>query len=336
MLQIVHDVAPGASWRSPPRSTASGELREQHPRPARCRRRRSSSTTSSTSPSRCSRTASSPRPWTTSSAGRRLLLLGRQRRAHGLRARVRAGNALRPAPTAASFLGGIPHAFSGTTNDCSECPFAKGTTVIVLQWDSPFFSVSGRRAPTNDLDIYLFDRTARTPSRRRASPTNNIASGDPVETSGPIQCPLLSSCSVHIMIVSHSGLHPGRLKYRYSHRRLSHRLSPALNSGTIYGHANAAGRDRGGRGQLQDADHARVVLLEGHHARAVRHGGNRLSSAGSCGNSSPRSWRRTAPTRHSSSGPTPTPRTSRTSSGRRRPPRTRPGWRRCCCRRCRR
>jgi len=110
----------------------------------------------------------------------------------------------------------------------------------VLQWDSPFFSVSGPPGTQNDLDIYIFESNgAGGLSLVTAAITDNIASGDPVEIVG-FQCPF-SQCVAFIVIVHFAGPIPERMKHVIHTGGASPTLSPAISSGTIYGHANANG-----------------------------------------------------------------------------------------------
>ena len=133
------------------------------------------------------------------------------------------------------FLGGTPHVFSGTTNVFQQVTAPGGAGfILVLQWDSPFLS-SGGTGTTNDLDIYViqFGQVVLFAT------TNNIDSGDPVEVLD-VGCPF-GTCVGTIMIVNRAGSNPGRFKYVLHNTSSSSRFSPALNSGTIYGHANAQG-----------------------------------------------------------------------------------------------
>ena len=66
---------------------------------------------------------------------------------------------------------------------------------IVLQWDSPFFSVSGPPGTPTDLDIYLLPRTELVASSWSTATTTNNLGGDPVEILGPIDCPFARSAS---------------------------------------------------------------------------------------------------------------------------------------------
>ena len=136
---------------------------------------------------------------------------------------------------------GIPaHNFGGTTLQKMTLPF--GVYTIVLQWDSPFFSVSGPPGAQNDLDLFILQSDgAGGFSIVTASTNDNIASGEPVEWV-VFECPF-SQCVGHILISHFAGPVPGRLKYVvYPGNSFSPpTFSPAISSGTIYGHANANG-----------------------------------------------------------------------------------------------
>jgi hypothetical protein len=135
-----------------------------------------------------------------------------------------------------NFLGGIAHDFGGG-NVFQRMTVPPGTSLLLtLQWDSPFFSVGGT-GTTNDVDVYIFNAAAS--QILRAATTNNIASGDPVEflsfaNSGA------SAVDVNIMIVAAAGPNPGRIKYVLAGGN-SVVIQAATSSGTIYGHANAQG-----------------------------------------------------------------------------------------------
>jgi hypothetical protein len=136
------------------------------------------------------------------------------------------------------FLGGVAHNFNpgGTEDDFQRftVPANRGFTMSV-QWDSPFFSVSGT-GTTTDLDVYVLD----DPPTKVLFGTseNNITSGDPVEIL-LFDCLGPGSCTANLMIVKHSGPNPGRIKYIVDG---SITISEyGTNSGTIYGHPNAIG-----------------------------------------------------------------------------------------------
>jgi hypothetical protein len=113
-----------------------------------------------------------------------------------------------------------------------------GTTFIVLQWDSPFASVcTGCPGSSNDVDIYLLNSAGSL--IYFGSVIDNI-DGDAVEVftitnSGAPR-------TVNLMIVKFSGPDPGFLKYVNFGPTMGS-LEYATNSSTIYGHANANGAE---------------------------------------------------------------------------------------------
>jgi hypothetical protein len=96
--------------------------------------------------------------------------------------------------------------------------------------------VSGDPGTQNDLDIYLLRNNVVV----AAATTNNLMSKDPVEFLSAA-CSGRGTCVASLMVVNHAGPVPGRFKFVFygASRRLT--LTPATNSGTIYGHANALG-----------------------------------------------------------------------------------------------
>lgn len=95
---------------------------------------------------------------------------------------VRANGSIPSAPGAPTFFGGLTHDFdpSGSTDDCQQFTLPPGATITLsLQWDSPNFSVSG--APAVEL----------------VSITNNGG----------------SVLTLNLMIVRFTGTNPGRIKY---------------------------------------------------------------------------------------------------------------------------
>src|SRR5262245_48009537 len=139
-----------------------------------------------------------------------------------------------------AFLGGTAHNFNpGGTEDYFQkftVPANRSFT-LSLQWDSPFFSVSGT-GTTTDLDIYVLNDPPTTVLF--GVTTDNITSGDPVEVM-QVSCTAAVPCAANLMIVKHSGPDPGRLKYIVQQAPAINIVEYGTSSGTIYGHANAAG-----------------------------------------------------------------------------------------------
>src|SRR5262245_22941671 len=95
-----------------------------------------------------------------------------------------APGAFTSAPGAPAFLGGTAHNFnpSGGTDQFQRITIPAGTIVILtLQWDSPFFSVSGPPGSRNDLDLYILDAPA---TRVLAGTTFNNLGSDAIEIFG--------------------------------------------------------------------------------------------------------------------------------------------------------
>jgi Subtilase family len=147
---------------------------------------------------------------------------------------------------APSFLGGTAHNFdsSGGKNHFQSITIPAFTTVVFsLQWDSPFFSVSGPPGTQNDLDIYLLDESA---TQVLAGSAFNNVGGDAVEVLG-VRNNGTAPVIVKLMIVRQSGADPGLIKYVY--------FGPAVindfdtRSGTIFGHSNAVGAEAVGAAQ---------------------------------------------------------------------------------------
>jgi uncharacterized repeat protein (TIGR01451 family) len=143
------------------------------------------------------------------------------------------------------FWGGVAHNFaaSGTDEFQSLTIPAHKTVSFVLQWDSPFFSVSGSPGSRNDLDVYLLN-SART-QVIGGSTSNNTGTtfnpgGDPVEIFSYTNNSN-SAVNVNLMIVKYSGANPGLIKYVYFGSLTVNEYD--TQSSTIFGHANAAGAE---------------------------------------------------------------------------------------------
>jgi subtilisin family serine protease len=141
---------------------------------------------------------------------------------------------------APSFLGGIAHNFnsSGGKNHFQSITIPGLTTVrFSLQWDSPFFSVSGSPGTENDLDIYLLDASAT--QVLAGSALNNVG-GDAVEFLG-LRNNGAAPVTLNLMIMKHSGADPGLIKYVYFGSAVINEFD--TQSSTIFGHANAVGAE---------------------------------------------------------------------------------------------
>ena len=148
-----------------------------------------------------------------------------------------ADGAIPSGPSAPHFFGGIAHNFnsSGGKDQFQSITIpARATVTFILQWDSPFFSVSGAPGTQNDLDMYILNSSA---TQILAGTVFNNIGGDAVEIFS-FTNNAMTPVTVNIMIVKFSGANPGLIKYI--------RMGPATvneydsQSGTIFGHANAA------------------------------------------------------------------------------------------------
>ncbi|NJN47704.1 MAG: peptidase S8 [Candidatus Competibacteraceae bacterium] len=131
------------------------------------------------------------------------------------------------------------HAFDGASDAFQSVTIpVGGAALMVLQWDQPFFSVSGAPGSTNDLDLFLFDSTGST--ALTGSVISNVG-GDPVEIFQFINDGSFGTEQFNIGISLFSGPAPGILKYVYFGDIIINEYD--TQSSTIYGHANALGAE---------------------------------------------------------------------------------------------
>jgi hypothetical protein len=136
------------------------------------------------------------------------------------------------------FFGGAAHNFksSGSKDHFQKVTIPGQTTAIfIFQWDSPFFSISGSPGTQNDVDIYILNSAA---TQVLAGSVSNNIGGDAVEVIG-LQNNGTAPLTLNVMIVNYSGANPGLIKYIYL---LSSGSPPTINeyntnSSTIFGHA---------------------------------------------------------------------------------------------------
>jgi len=111
---------------------------------------------------------------------------------------------------------------------------ARTRVIFVLQWQDPFYSVSGGAGAATDVDIILYSSSGQA----MAWATDNNIGGDPVEifafttNPGPTR-------TYQIAIEHDSGPLPGRIKLVYFGDMTINEF--ATNSATSYGHPIAAG-----------------------------------------------------------------------------------------------
>ena len=140
------------------------------------------------------------------------------------------------------FFGGTAHDFDpGPGTDVFQritLPNGAGF-IMSLQWDSPAASVSpGAPGSPNDLDVYVFN--AAGTQVVAGSALDNI-NGDPIEVFSFVNNTGVTA-DFNIMITNFEGANPGLIKYvLFGFGGTIQEF--ATNSGTIYGHSNAAGAE---------------------------------------------------------------------------------------------
>jgi len=116
-------------------------------------------------------------------------------------------------------------------------PVNSGFT-ISFQWDSPFFSVSGGDGSLNDLDIFLFDSSGT--NVLASSVTSNIG-GDALEIFDFFNDGSFGTDQFNLAISNFAGPNAGLMKYVLFGNGMINEYDTA--SGTVFGHANAAGAE---------------------------------------------------------------------------------------------
>jgi Subtilase family len=148
-----------------------------------------------------------------------------------------ADGAIPSGPSAPHFFGGIAHNFnsSGGKDQFQSITIpGRATVTFILQWDSPFFSVSGAPGTQNDVDMYILNSSA---TQILAGTAFSNIGGDAVEIFS-FTNNAMTPVTVNIMIVKFSGANPGLIKYIRMGSATVNEYD--TQSGTIFGHANAA------------------------------------------------------------------------------------------------
>ena len=142
----------------------------------------------------------------------------------------------RGTPSAPRFAGGVAHDFSGSGDYFQQITLQPGASLtLVLEWQNAFPSLGGANPVDDDLDVYLLDASFLVVA---GSVIDQSTGADPVEIFG-LNYTGTSPVTANLMIVRHSGSGPGRLKYvMYKSGVSIDEYNTA--SGTVYGHANAA------------------------------------------------------------------------------------------------
>ena len=134
--------------------------------------------------------------------------------------------------------GSIRHDFDagGGTDTLQQITIEANTTAIfVLQWEDRYASASGFPGADSDLDIVLYSNKGGL--RALAGSIDANIGGDPVEIFGYTNNGPKGTFQLGIELVTGSA--PGLIKYVYFGDVTINEY--ATNSGTLYGHANAAG-----------------------------------------------------------------------------------------------
>ena len=133
---------------------------------------------------------------------------------------------------------GIAHDF-GAGDIYQKITIPEGRQAMLsFQWDSPFFSVSGGDGSANDLDIFILNEP---PTTVLAGSTDDNIGGDPAEAFG-YSNPADSGATVfNLVITKYDGPAPGLMKYILFGGGTISEFDTA--SGTVWGHANAAGAE---------------------------------------------------------------------------------------------
>jgi subtilisin family serine protease len=146
---------------------------------------------------------------------------------------------------------GAPHFFGGTAHDFDpglgvdvfqRITIPAGTRfTISFQWDSPFASVCpGCPGSPNDLDIYVFNDP---PTTVLAGSTSTNTGGDALEIFGIFNPPGAAVTAFNIMVTKFDGPNPQLIKYvRVSGNNFTIDEFDTRSS-TLFGHANAAGAE---------------------------------------------------------------------------------------------
>jgi subtilisin family serine protease len=128
-------------------------------------------------------------------------------------------------------------------------------TLLTFQWDQPFASVSGAPGSRSDLDVIFYDTNGDPiePCNDNLEPDIcQFAGVDSNEGFDPLELALISnatdsSVDVNLSIELYSGPAPGKIKYVWfdldPNGGAIHLDEFATDSGTTYGHTNAAGAE---------------------------------------------------------------------------------------------
>jgi len=126
---------------------------------------------------------------------------------------------------------------SGGVDDKQAFSLAAGATMTIsVQWNQPFFSVSGGSGATGDIDVYILDAS-----------NNKVVDGATDDNTGHDAVEVVqftnnsgSAHNYYLMIVDAGGVTPTQIKYVFfGDATFSEFTQPQVS--TIFGHTNAAG-----------------------------------------------------------------------------------------------
>eukprot|EP00898_Chlorokybus_atmophyticus_P003554 jgi/Chlat1/419/Chrsp10S01470 len=121
--------------------------------------------------------------------------------------------------------------------------FGPGVTIIVLNWDQPFYSASGGAGCRSDVNMYVH--------------TSRSNESDALYVFYPATTPNIGGDAYELLLVINesfeAGVKPGVLKYVVSADEVSGPEDFVTNSATCYGHACAAGSVAVGAVDYRDA-----------------------------------------------------------------------------------
>ncbi|MCH8223633.1 MAG: S8 family serine peptidase, partial [Chloroflexi bacterium] len=162
-----------------------------------------------------------------------------------------ASGAFPSAGGAPTFFGGVAHDFdpSGGVTEFQRVTFPPGVTRITFQWDQPALSVSGGSGSANDVDLYVFDEAITTVLVGGAE---FDFGGDPMEfisVQNNSGVPVTARLGI-FYDNSLGGPTPGHIKYIHFDPLTI--IDFPTDSSTIFGHHNAAGAGSVGAADFED------------------------------------------------------------------------------------
>ncbi|MDT4292253.1 S8 family serine peptidase [Methylomonas sp. MO1] len=148
---------------------------------------------------------------------------------------------------------GVAHDFNPDPNKTDTCQTitvgADAFTILSLQWDEPAKSISGGKGSTSDLDVVVYDDPACKHVSQAwviGGSTDNLG-GDPVEVVGFDNKGNRSRKTVGLKILKVAGLAPNLLKYILSgsslpseHPSIDEYRNAPKTIASAFGHANSA------------------------------------------------------------------------------------------------